>query len=196
MFLGCRNIACAVCSSVAHSTMTCPQINPSLSPCPEPIKVKSSSYIPRSTTAANSDPERTKGSHALHLILGYSAATDSDAAIYTSVAFAAELMLTLFVQCTKLSTTVNISCLAIELAHHLDKEFSNYLLSGISHGLNPNVECVLSQNVICNNLQSTDADPYIVDDLIKNEVNSGFMIGPFNKPSSTCFVPAPLEWLQ
>lgn len=64
VFLGCRNIACAVCSSVTHSTMTCPQINPSLSPYPEPISVKSSSYVPRSATAANSDPERTAPSAA------------------------------------------------------------------------------------------------------------------------------------
>ncbi len=46
VFLGCRNISCAVCHSIARSTITCHFVNPSITPCPEPSKPKSTSYIP------------------------------------------------------------------------------------------------------------------------------------------------------
>ncbi|KAL0161865.1 hypothetical protein M9458_041261, partial [Cirrhinus mrigala] len=36
VFLGCRNISCAVCRSFFHPTISCPFINPSIPPCPEP----------------------------------------------------------------------------------------------------------------------------------------------------------------
>ncbi|XP_073685315.1 uncharacterized protein [Garra rufa] len=55
VFLGCKSISCAVCRSVAHSTMTCPQILPSIPPCPEPSFVKSTSYVPRPATSPNFD---------------------------------------------------------------------------------------------------------------------------------------------
>ncbi len=57
VFLGCRNIACAVCRSVAHSTTNCPRINPSATPCPEPTSAKSTSYVPRPATVSYSDHE-------------------------------------------------------------------------------------------------------------------------------------------
>ncbi|RXN36928.1 poly [Labeo rohita] len=47
VFLGCRNISCAVCRSFSHSTINCPFINPSIPPCPESSQPKSTSYVPR-----------------------------------------------------------------------------------------------------------------------------------------------------
>ncbi len=47
VFLGCRNITCAVCRSISHSTIICPFINPSIPPCPKPSQPKSTSYVPR-----------------------------------------------------------------------------------------------------------------------------------------------------
>ncbi|RXN33880.1 poly [Labeo rohita] len=47
VFLGCRNISCAVCRSFSHSTIDCPFINPSIPPCPESSQPKSTSYVPR-----------------------------------------------------------------------------------------------------------------------------------------------------
>ncbi len=92
-----------------------------------------------------------------------------------------------------LSTPVNISRLAIELSHHPDKEFCNYLLSGLSHGFNPGVECTLPQKLICNNLQSAHAEPDVVNNLIVKEVKSGFMIGPFDKPPFEVFRVSPIS---
>ncbi len=42
---------------------------------------------------------------------------------------------------------------------HPDREFREYLLLGLIQGFNPGVECALSQNHICNNLQSALAEP-------------------------------------
>ncbi|KAI2660031.1 ORF V: Enzymatic polyprotein [Labeo rohita] len=47
VFLGCRNICCAVCCTFSHSTISCPFINPSIPPCPESSQPKSISYVPR-----------------------------------------------------------------------------------------------------------------------------------------------------
>ncbi len=49
VFLCCRNIACDVCRSVAHTTAVFPRINPSAT-YPEPTFAKSTSYVPRSAT--------------------------------------------------------------------------------------------------------------------------------------------------
>lgn len=47
VFLGCRNISCAICRSVNHATTACPQINPSIPPGPEQKPIKSTGYVPR-----------------------------------------------------------------------------------------------------------------------------------------------------
>ncbi len=87
---------------------------------------------------------------------------------------------------------MNISRLATELTHHPDREFREYLLSGLSYGFDPGVVCALSQNHICNNLHSAHAEPDVVNDLIGKEVKSGFMIGPFNEPPFEVFRVSPI----
>ncbi len=56
VFLGCRNITCAVCRSISHSTIICPFINPSIPPCPEPSQPKSTSYVPCTTNIPYTPP--------------------------------------------------------------------------------------------------------------------------------------------
>lgn len=59
VFLGCKNISCAICRSVAHSTTSCPQINPSIPPHPVITPLKSTSYVPRPATfSSNPDSGR------------------------------------------------------------------------------------------------------------------------------------------
>ncbi|XP_056104363.1 uncharacterized protein LOC130083381 [Rhinichthys klamathensis goyatoka] len=77
-------------------------------------------------------------------------------------------------------------------AHHPDSDFTEYLLSGLQHGFKPGVVCPLSQNIICDNLQSALAEPNVVDNLIKKEVESGFMIGPFDEPPFKVFRISPI----
>jgi len=47
VFLGCRDISCAVCRSLAHFTISCLLVNPSSPPCPVVSQGKSTSYVPR-----------------------------------------------------------------------------------------------------------------------------------------------------
>ncbi len=203
VFLGCRNIACAVCRSVAHTTAVCPRINPSAT-YPEPTSAKSTSYVLRSATVPYTDYEPAPyaadnrqtcfafnsrkcvkqrcrylhicsfcgGAHARSVCPVYKAANKK----YKNY----------------LSTPVNISRLATELTHHPDKDFREYLLSGLRDGFNPGVECALSQSHICNNLQSAHAEPAIVNELIEKEVKAGFMIGPFNEPPFEVFRVSPI----
>lgn len=49
-FLLSQYISCAVCRSVAHSNILCPQINPAIIPCQELTQITSTSYVPRSAT--------------------------------------------------------------------------------------------------------------------------------------------------
>ncbi len=56
VFLGCRNITCAVCRSISHSTTICPFINPSIPPCPEPSQPRSTSYVPRTSNFPYNPP--------------------------------------------------------------------------------------------------------------------------------------------
>ncbi|XP_058610956.1 uncharacterized protein LOC131526627 [Onychostoma macrolepis] len=205
VFLGCRNISCAVCRSVAHSTSNCPRINPSATPCPEPTSAKSTSYVPRPATALYPDQEppaphaadnrqpcfafnnRKCIRHRCRFLHMCSFCGGAHARVVCPVSKAVNKKSKNYS-----STPVNISRLAIELASHPDKEFCKYLLSGLSHGFNPGVVCALSQNLICNNLQSAHAEPDIVDNLIGEEVKSGFMIGPFVKPPFEIFRISPI----
>ncbi|RXN20392.1 poly [Labeo rohita] len=205
VFLGCRNISCAVCRSVAHSTMTCPQIHPSTPPSPVTLPIKSSSYVPRSATTANielaqTDPPAAESRQPCNSFNSGRCARQRCRFLHVCSFCGgahARVICPVYKAVNKrsknyLSTPVNISHLAIELALHPDKEFTNYLLSGLRHGFNPGVECVLSQNKICNNLQSALAEPDVVNDLIKKEVNSGFMIGPFDNPPFEVFRISPV----
>lgn len=85
---------------------------------------------------------------------------------------------------------MTISCLADELSHHPDVNFTNYLLPGLKHGFKPWEECQPTKNIICDNLQS--AEPEVVDKLTKKEIESGFMIGPFEIPQVEHFRISPI----
>ncbi len=203
VFLGCRNIACAVCRSVAHTTAVCPWINPSAT-YPEPTSAKSTSYVPRSATVLYTDYEPTSYvadnrqtcfafnsrkciRHRCRYLHICSFCGGAHARSVCPVSKAANKKYKNY-----LSTPVNISRLATELTQHPDKDFREYLLSGLRYGFNPGVECALSQSHICNNLQSAHAEPAVVNQLIEKEVKSGFMIGPFNEPPFEVFRVSPI----
>lgn len=77
--------------------------------------------------------------------------------------------------------------LTAELSHQPDTNFTDYLLSDLTHGFNPRVKRLPRQSIICANVQSAVAEPDTIDLLIKKEVESNFMTGPFNVPSFRCF---------
>ncbi len=91
-----------------------------------------------------------------------------------------------------LSTPVNIFRLSSELVHHPDPQFTEYLLSGLSHGFHPGVGNLPSESLICPNLQSALTEPETVDTLIKKEIEANFMIGPFPVPPFNIFRVSPI----
>ncbi|KAG1925038.1 proline and serine-rich protein 1-like [Pimephales promelas] len=208
VFLGCRNISCAICRSVNHATTACPQINPSIPPGPAQIPIKPTSYVPRPAredlSSGSIFPSRAPNvvsnrqvcnnfnegkcqrqrCRFLH-ICNYCGG--AHARVVCPVQKAVNKG-----EKNYLSTPVNISRLAEELFHHPDANFTNYLLSGLSQGFKPGVECQPTKNIICNNLQSSLAEPEVVDELIKKEIESGFMIGPFEAPPFVKFRISPI----
>ncbi|XP_067290331.1 uncharacterized protein [Pseudorasbora parva] len=85
-------------------------------------------------------------------------------------------------------------CIAFaqELANHPDKNFTQYLLKGLEEGFNPGLESLPTSSLICKNLQSANAEPEAVDTLIAKELESGFMIGPFDSPPFKLFRISPI----
>lgn len=45
VFLGCQNMSCAVCHSLAYYSISYTQVNPVIPPCPDMTQVKSTNYI-------------------------------------------------------------------------------------------------------------------------------------------------------
>ncbi|XP_067260176.1 uncharacterized protein [Chanodichthys erythropterus] len=76
-----------------------------------------------------------------------------------------------------------LSNAAHELVHHPDQNFTQYLLAGLKE---------VTTSLICKNLQSAIAEPEAVDTLIAKELESGFMIGPFDSPPFKLFQISPI----
>ncbi|KAI2646851.1 Pro-Pol polyprotein [Labeo rohita] len=172
VFLGCRNISCAVCRSFSHSTINCPFINPSIPPCPESSQPKSTSYVLRlmDTPATPTPTFRRRPS-------------SSDSQVCTDFNSG---------RCTRQRCRFMHVCnfcggAHAQLLHHPDSHFTDYVLSGLAHGFHPGVESLPSQSLICPNLQSALTEPETVDLLIKKEIDANFMIGPFSIPPFCIF---------
>ncbi|XP_067283608.1 uncharacterized protein [Pseudorasbora parva] len=89
-------------------------------------------------------------------------------------------------------TNPGTSQIAHELANHPDKNFTQYLLKCLDEGFNPGLESLPTSSLICKNLQSANAEPEAVDTLIVKELESGFMIGPFDSPPFKLFRISPI----
>ena len=81
-----------------------------------------------------------------------------------------------------LNTPIIVPNLAAELASHPNKDFCDYLISGLLNGFHPGISAMPTTSFICKNLLSAVRDPETVDQLLAKEIQSRFMIGPFSKP--------------
>ncbi|RXN30268.1 proline-rich 36-like protein [Labeo rohita] len=206
VFLGCRNISCAVCRSFSHPTITCPFINPSIPPCPEPSQPKSTSYVPRlMDTPATPTPtfRRRPPSTVSQVCASFNSGrcTRQRCQFMHVCNFCGGAHARLICPVQKaanknsekyLSTPVNISHLSVELLHHPDSLFTDYVLSGLAHGFHPGVVSLPSQSLICPNLHSALTEPEIVDLLVKKEIDANFMIGPYAVPPFPIFRVSPI----
>ncbi|VDI56854.1 Hypothetical predicted protein [Mytilus galloprovincialis] len=79
------------------------------------------------------------------------------------------------------STPIVISNLVHELENHPNKEFKNYLVSGLSQGFSTGITTLPSKSIIeCKNLRSALSQPTHVLKLIETEVEKGYLEGPFD----------------
>ncbi|KAI2646202.1 Pro-Pol polyprotein [Labeo rohita] len=180
VFTGCRNISCAVCHSSPHPpihppTTACPFIIPSIPPCPEPSQPMPTSYVPHSSKAllSTSTCLRSSSPPSSQICMSFNASrcTRQRCRFMHLCSYCggvhAHLICPVHKAANKkskpyLSTPVNISHLSAELTHHPDHNFTNYILSGLTHGFHPGVEILPSRSLICPNLQSALAEPEIL----------------------------------
>lgn len=76
---------------------------------------------------------------------------------------------------------INANILASELSNHPDRQFVHYLIDGIKYGFDTMVSTINIPTVECKNLKSAIINPEVVDNLIKQEVDKNYLIGPFDK---------------
>ena len=85
------------------------------------------------------------------------------------------------------STPINISHLEAELQRYPDRSFVHYLLSGLRSGFHTGIKEVPTSTHEGNNLRTARQFPDIVTKLLQEEVDQGFLIGPFDKsPFTVC----------
>lgn len=80
------------------------------------------------------------------------------------------------------TTPIDIDRLQLELLHHPDQNFVQYLSSGLRHGFDTMVQKTQLPTKECKNLLSASKQPNIVDQLLAKECAKGFMLGPFPSP--------------
>ncbi|CAC5414502.1 unnamed protein product [Mytilus coruscus] len=88
---------------------------------------------------------------------------------------------------------INVNNLEKELTKHPDRQFVKYLLDGIKNGFDTMVSKTELPTVECKNLQSAFRNPDSVDIIIKQEVDKGYLIGPF-KSSLLIGIVSPIEF--
>ena len=79
-------------------------------------------------------------------------------------------------------TSINVGNLEHELKLHPDRDFVNYLLSGLKEGFDTGIKSIPQSPFICKNLNSALNDMDAVDLFLKKDVDKGFVIGPFDFP--------------
>lgn len=77
---------------------------------------------------------------------------------------------------------INVNRLEYELKEHPDKHFVMYLLNGIRFGFDTLVSILDLPTFECKNLLSAIRDPESVDMLLKQEIDKGYVKGPFSSP--------------
>lgn len=80
---------------------------------------------------------------------------------------------------SSVNTPVNIDILHLWLKDHPDKEFVSYLINGLQFGFHTGFQTIPETPFECKNLRSAEKHSECVGDLIQQEVNKGYLLGPF-----------------
>jgi hypothetical protein len=92
----------------------------------------------------------------------------------------------------KPSTPINIDRLEYELQFHPNRLFVNYLLSGLRNGFHTGIQVLPRCASKGHNLRSARNFPDIVTNFLQEEVDNGFLIGPFSSSPFSIFRVSPL----
>ena len=76
--------------------------------------------------------------------------------------------------------TVNIGQLNEELKNHPDRSYVTYLINGFTNGFDTGFTRLPELSFECKNLLSARRYPISTSELIKSELNKGFLIGLFD----------------
>ena len=77
--------------------------------------------------------------------------------------------------------SINVNKLELELINHPDRQFVNYLITGLRQGFDNIVFQFNLPTMECKNLLSARNDPDTVDTLVAQEVERGYLRGPLPK---------------
>jgi hypothetical protein len=80
------------------------------------------------------------------------------------------------------TTPINIEVIEHELHDHPDQKFVSTLVSGLKEGFHTGIHPLPTISYICKNLQSALRNPETVTKLLQDEIDKGFVIGPFKEP--------------
>lgn len=70
----------------------------------------------------------------------------------------------------------------LELQHHPDRDFVNTFINGLERGFDTGIAQLPATTLECKNLSSARKNPDVVDNLLKYELDKGYLDGPFEKP--------------
>lgn len=79
-------------------------------------------------------------------------------------------------------SSVCVATLQAELKNHPDKEFVDQLISGFTEGFDTGIQLLPHYSHQCRNNLSARQDPQKTEELIKKELDKGYLIGPFDQP--------------
>lgn len=91
-----------------------------------------------------------------------------------------------------LSTPINVPALASELSFHPDSVFIDHLFTGLSQGFRVGVVSSLTSSHLFKNLQSALKEPEVDSQLLKKELDKGYLIGSYKSSAFAVFRTSPI----
>ena len=77
-------------------------------------------------------------------------------------------------------TPINLDQLKKELLKYPDQELKNILLQGIKNGFHTGIQELPQNSIICKNSKAATNEPECVTKLVKQELEKGYVIGPYD----------------
>lgn len=82
---------------------------------------------------------------------------------------------------SSVSSSLKVSVLQEELKHYPDQSFVNFLIKSLTEGFHTGINPLPTIPLECKNLLSARQDPDTITQLIDDELNKGYLIGPFEE---------------